>query len=252
MGCERHENYAPSLHYSFPSEYDGAVVDNENLNITSRNFTALPDLGDQIWQWIPSYLEMQKWTTAEELQAINNRTIFVIYFGVWDIWHASGMEMNDGLGVIERGIDLMFHRISVLTEYWGNYTLRIVIPLAVDPTFLPGWQTRLHPGEHESGVRVQRSAVSLVHRWNENLEASARKIEKVQIYLFDTNAFITDRIRDQQMYSSGVSDADGWGKRGPTWEIVDAACGGGHDRESSRTANGGKSPCKYPEKYLYW
>jgi hypothetical protein len=200
-------------------------------------------------QWIETQKELERELPMEYVQATIDKTIFVIFFGLWDIWHASELETDEGLGVIERSIDLLVHRIGILAEYWGNNTLKIILPLSVDPTLLPGWRVRLHP---ETNVRVQQNAVSLTQRWNENLEASAHKLRNAQIYLFDTNEFIADQIRDRQMYDWRVWDANGWGKRTPMFEVVDAACLGSHDQQNSHVTNEGESRCRSPEKYLFW
>ena len=90
--------------------------------------------------------------------------------------------------------------------------------------------------------------------WNARLREAAQPWEKGTIYLFDTNAFLLDRVRDRQFWLAGITAENGLGANAdPGWENVAEACvesdGPAQVMMSKETT---KQPCEHPDRYLFW
>ncbi|KAJ6135884.1 hypothetical protein N7512_001044 [Penicillium capsulatum] len=99
-----------------------------------------------------------------------------------------------------------------------------------------------------------KDIVKLLAYWSLQLCESVKKWDRGTIYLFDTNAFLLDRIRDWQLYAAGIKTENGLGQnQDPGWENVGEACVASESGIQVMMSKKGQStPCAHPEKYLFW
>lgn len=65
----------------------------------------------------------------------------------------------------------------------------------------------------------------ILEHWNQKLREVAAGCGHGTIYVFDTNAFMMDCIRDYQLYAAGIEADSGLGKsQGPGWENMVDPC----------------------------
>lgn len=234
--CSDHDNMPRSRPWG-PLGYAGAVVDNNLLirpDLASDNvFPPLPDLKAQVDRWTNYDEKNIQGLSEEELGDGKNNTIFVVSFGLWDIWHCSEQKMEAAKSHVVSSVSEIYDQLTVLANRWNSTDLKIVLPTAVDLTFLPGF-TR--PAE------ALRNTVSLVELWNEQLEVQAETWEDGVIYSYDTNAFMLDQIRDRQLFTNGL------GTERPVWDNVQSACMGYGYHET----DGGENRWSKPDTYLFW
>lgn len=68
------------------------------------------------------------------------------------------------------------------------------------------------------------------------------------VYLYDTDAFMMDRIRDWQLYGVGIGEENGLGRKLDGWENVVEPC----VESGFRVMMSKKEQCEHPDKYLFW
>jgi HMG box factor len=229
------------------------VIDNDELSSfgwLSRD--QVPDFKAQLDQWLAAETGAMERLTEEERITRQERTTFVISFGIWDLWSLREADYNTAVSSVERRIKKLTEQLDRLAEAfkgWGPTELQIIMTQTMDVTFLPAFTS--------AGGDEFKDAVRLLTDWNSKLKSAATewKDGKAQwLYMFDTNAFVLDRIRDWQLYDSGILEENGMGKNTePGWENVNAPClvgEGGFGVMMSGTEE--KSRCQHPEKYLFW
>ncbi|RDW82210.1 hypothetical protein BP6252_03322 [Coleophoma cylindrospora] len=187
IDCTSHLNLAVSQPIeAYPSAPPTGALASNNIYLSALNSSMartssylpsaeelLPDLESQITK----YLTFPK-SKAQE-------TIFLISFGLWDIYHYSGFEYSEGQKLIEetiyeifRQVDRLYlvYRENVISELpTSNGTepapFRIIVPKLFDSTLLPGWSSqRPTPMVPSSVSEQQKMAVWFTTRWNDMLE----------------------------------------------------------------------------------
>ncbi|KAI9839564.1 MAG: hypothetical protein M1819_002190 [Sarea resinae] len=256
--CDHHDNFARSFPYAWQDGYNGAILYNKILNDSENpsgppTVEPLADLKAQIVQW--SEFEKRRVVPADiDMDAERNGTVFVIQFGLWDIWHYSEWRTKGAASLaIRSSMDEFSRQLDVLANLWPTH-LKVIIPNVIDPTFLPGWHgTRTTPRGTDLRADSQRLAVDLVVQWNNQLDTIAQEWANGTIYIFDTQSWLIDQIREHQMHSQHQHDINGWGTKKPMWDDVHVACIGGGDQEHhvEGESRGGQIQCKRPDKYLF-
>lgn len=224
------------------------MVDNAELDLLGRlSQTKLPDFKAQLQQWLHAESFTLRGLSAEQIQSRQERTIFVVSFGVWDVWSlvTKSKDYSSAASSINRRIKSLMEQLDKLSERRVSTSLKVILMQTVDVTFLPGFAA--------VGGDEYKNAVKIVTEWNKRLRHEAEQWTRGTIYLFDTNAFMLDRIRDRQLYAAGIEEENGLGKNlDPGWENVGDACveiGSGLEVMMSSKE---KKICERPEKYLFW
>ncbi|KAJ5273413.1 hypothetical protein N7478_008538 [Penicillium angulare] len=252
--CEKfschQENLAETAKSSFRGKYTGSVVDNTELDVLDRvSQTKLKDMKTQLQHWLAAEMKTVKGMSDEDLKSRQDRTIFVVSYGVWDIWSLVSKEYGSACESVDRRIKTIMNQLNILAETWGSDNLKVILTQSVDVTFLPAFLAA-YPSQGEE----YKTAVKILAYWNARLKEAAKPWEKGTVYLFDTNAFLLDRIRDWQYFAAGITAQDGLGSNeDPGWENVANGCvesEGGITAMVSSKKN--KAPCENPEKYLFW
>ncbi|KAL1969512.1 hypothetical protein VTN77DRAFT_8950 [Rasamsonia byssochlamydoides] len=242
------ENLAQTAPLS-QERYAGAVVDNTELQSFNSGLAwlqeqPLPDLRSQIDQWITAEQDalQKEGLSHEAIQERQNNTIFAVSFVVWDLWKFLGEDYNQAKLSVSHSIDSLFEQLNILSERWGSNDTKIILMMSVDVTFLPAFTPSRDLDE-------QKNMVTLVNTWNGELRNKAKEWNRGSIYLFDTNHFMLDQIREFQFFAAGINDAHELGKNeDPGWEDVENACV--QNRNKSLFSSG--KPCENPEKFLFW
>ncbi|KAJ5369789.1 uncharacterized protein N7496_005881 [Penicillium cataractarum] len=245
------ENMAQTAKSALRGKYAGSVVDNAELDLFGRlSQTKLADFKTQLKQWLDAESASLVGLSEEQIRSRQDRTIFVVSFGIWDVWSLVTKDYDKAAGSIERRIATLMQQLNHLSEHWGSGSdkLKVILTQTVDVTFLPGFTA--------TGGDEYKDAVRILDAWNKKLRQAAKEWDRGTIYLFDTNAFVLDRIRDWQLYAAGIEEENGLGtNQDPGWENVGDACvesDSGIQVMMSKDKSKAKKPCDHPDKYLFW
>lgn len=212
----------------------------------------LADLKTQVQQWIRFEKGQRMSSRIREME--KKGTIFTVWFSLWDLWYYSNKTQAEASKAIEETVDTLFEQLDLVAEHWGS-RMKIVMPEAIDPTFLPGWLAmRTGPTGNDKNADDQRNAVLLVQQWNSALDNKAKFWDKGDLYIYNTNGWLMDQVREQQLEVGHMADATGLGQLGSPWANVNVGCVGSNEnghKGSSQTSEG-VVRCEDPTKYLFW
>ena len=253
LSCDSHDNFARSM----PDGYRGAIIDNNFLNRTAlsselETLKSFPDFRMQVKHWL-EYEEKKAFSRSNVISvgATEKEEIIVaVWFSLWDLWYYADTNNDQGVDAINKSIDTIFDQLDILAEHYWPSVFSVIIPNAIDPTFLPGWQTtKTSPTGTDVNAYKQRDAVFLVDVWNKALISSAGRWDGGEVYFYDINDWMLEQIRETQMFVGNMADSNGVGSKPPPWEDVTSACV--KQGEVLETVNG-LERCAIPEKYLFW
>ncbi|KAL7272512.1 hypothetical protein RUND412_004681 [Rhizina undulata] len=201
------------------SDVFGAAVDNLVFNSSSD----APDFRTQVEEWI----DFEKKARSDGIP-VERSSMFMVFFGMNDIWRYSGWEWNDASAAVEASLDSLFEQLGVLDGNWED-VVQVLVPTVMDVTLLPGWHKyRL---KRDPTGEQQRNAIKLIKKWNQGLQTRALKWAQGHIMIWDANKWFVDSIRK--------------GKQAG-WESVREPCVNSSGTEAE------EETCKKPEKYLMW
>ena len=255
--CNHHDNFARSLPSAPSTDLRGAVVDSAVLNRTwgadHGEVTMLSDLKTQVQQWLR--FEKKQYTSSRMRTKERRGTIFTVWFSLWDIWYYSQLSSVDATEAIAQTVDTLFEQLAIIADHWP-LSAKIILPEAMDPTFLPAWtMKRTGPSGSDQRADDQRNAIQLVKQWNAELDRRATDWRKGQIYIYNTNDWMLDQVREAQLVIGDMADHNGLGHSGSPWDSVHSACVGNaephlssHEKEKFLRP----SLCSNPSKYLFW
>ena len=261
ISCTHHDNFARSLPFSWDSGYSGAVVDSNLLNTTLTNTTLsnstlaagfeiaepLADLKTQVQQWLRFEKDQYGNSRISELE--RNGTVFTLWFSLWDLWYYSEKTFGEAEVAVTKSMDSLFEQLDRIAENWPS-ELKIVMPEAIDTTFLPGWHSiRTGPRGSDSGGESQRNAVLLTEHWNRALDMRATRWNQGSMYIYNTNEWLLEQVREQQLFTAHLSDANGMGATETPWSNVRSGC---VERNETLSETFGVKRCTDPNTYLFW
>ena len=233
------------------------MVDSELLNKTFNNGKEaeepLADLRTQVQQWVK--FEKKQYMSSRIRDTERKGTIFTVWFSLWDLWYYSRKTKDEASKAVEQTVDKLFEQLNEVAKQWEG-DLKIVMPEAIDPTFLPGWVAmRTGPNGNDQNADEQRNAVRLVQQWNAALDHKASSWDRGQLYIYNTNEWLLDQVREQQLVVNDMADHNGLGQSGSPWDNVVEGCLGSNARGNTSSlpeTNTGVARCKDPSKYLFW
>ena len=265
ISCTHHDNFARSLPYAWDSGYSGAVVDSNLLNSTVSNTTSwnnaaftdielaepLADLETQVQHWLT--FEKKQYANSRVSEIERRGTVFVVWFSLWDLWYYSKNPLAEAEAAVTKTMDALFDQIDVIAENWPS-KLKIIIPEAIDTTFLPGWHTmRTGPRGSDPHGEHQRNAILLVEQWNRALDMRAVRWRRGSMYIYSTNEWLLDQLREQQLSTAHLRDANGMGANQSPWSNVRSGCVASNYKAYDVL---GEDPtagrCSDPATYLFW
>ncbi|KAF6230343.1 hypothetical protein HO133_004683 [Letharia lupina] len=265
ISCTHHDNFARSLPHVWDSGYSGAVVDSNLLNSTLSNTTLsnstfitdiewaepLADLKAQVQHWLA--FEKKQYANSRVSEVERSGTVFIVWFSLWDLWYYSEKTLAEAEAAVAKTMDALFEQLDVIAENWPS-EMKLIIPEAIDTTFLPGWHTmRTGPRGSDPLGEKQRSAVLLVEQWNRGLDMRAVRWRGGSMYIYNTNEWLLDQVREQQLSTAHLSDANGMGANQSPWNNVRSGCVASNYKAYDVL---GEDPtagrCSDPTTYLFW
>ena len=243
----------------------GSVVDNEIMNRTLGGFRAMsvsnvtideflnpiPDLRTQVQQWL--HFEKRQYGAGRVQNVERANTVFIVYFSLWDIWYYSKGDLSSARAAVRSSTDALFQQLDVIAENWAH-DLKIIVPRAIDITFLPAWhRLRTGPTGEDAWADDQRKAVLLVEQWNTALDHRASYWKSGQMYIYDANEWFLNQVLEQQLLSQKSADASGLGTRRESWQNVLSGCVISEDRVGeSAGIDRNTVRCSNPTNHLFW
>lgn len=207
----------------------------------------LADLKTQVQQWLK--FEKEQYGNSRVSEVERNGTVFTIWFSLWDLWYYSEKTIEEAEVAVTKTMDSLFEQLDLIAENWPS-ELKIIMPEAIDATFLPGWHSiRTGPLGSDPQGESQRSAVLLTEQWNRALDMRATRWNQGSMYIYNTNEWLLDQVREQQLFTAHLSDANGMGATEPPWSNVRSGCVG---RNASLAETLGLERCTDPNTYLFW
>jgi hypothetical protein len=92
------------------------VIDNKELNLLGRLSQAHPaDFKSQLQQWLNAETAATKDLSAEAVRSRQDRTVFVVSFGVWDLWSLVGKDYDAASRSVERRIATLMGQLDTLS-----------------------------------------------------------------------------------------------------------------------------------------
>ncbi|PLB55003.1 hypothetical protein P170DRAFT_344416 [Aspergillus steynii IBT 23096] len=243
-----HENLAETAK-SLRGTQIGSVVDNSELSgiLLSLSKSPVADFKTQMNRWTAAESQVLEELAGDEAAIASrlNHTIVAVSFGVWDVWNMIGKDYDSAVKTVDHSVETIMDQLDSLSRALGTDDLKVILTLAPDVTFLPAFK-----GAAEQRVTRHKDTVRVAEYWNKKLRESAEKWDHGLIYLFDTNAFLVDLIRDRQLYDAGIEEPNGLGKNAdPGWENVDDSC---VENGKQVVMTSEVKRCETPEKYLFW
>lgn len=250
MSCTHHDNFARRDAVVDRHQFNETMLRtnnlNDSLNAGFKLFEPIEDLASQIQEWLK--FETQLYGTSRVGELERNGTIFTVWFSLWDLWYYSEKNTIDAQYAVTETIDMLFKHLDVIADNWPSH-MRVIVPEAIDPTFLPLWH-RLRTGPRGSDPygETQRNAVLLVKQWNQALDRKALRWQRGSMYIYNTNEWLVDQVRGQQLFADRLSDANGVGSTQSPWSNVRVGC--------TRSSNDnddvvGAERCSDPNTYLF-
>ncbi|KAJ6029553.1 uncharacterized protein N7446_011096 [Penicillium canescens] len=237
------ENLAQTANPILRGKNVGAVVDNSELGPLGRlSQTRLADFKSQLAEWLAAESRAVTGLTIEDIRTRQEHTIFVVSFGVWDIWSLISKDYGTAKESVERRIATIIAQLNVLAKSWDSESeLKVILTQAVDVTFLPGY-------DESAAGSMYKDTVQTVEHWNKKLREAATAWEGGTVYLFDMNGWMVDRIRDWQLFAAGIEEENGLGKNQQGWENVVEPC----VESGYRVMMSKGKQCEEPDRYLFW
>lgn len=138
-----------------------------------------------------------------------------------------------------RSIAALFEQLHALADKWDPFELKVILTLTIDPTFLPAFAPT---------AENHKKTIALIDYWNEQVRKLSEDWDRGTIFLFDTNSFMLDQIRERQLYVAGLNDeVDPEESNATSWHDVSNPC-----VTNNGTAPGNAVNCSNPEQYLFW
>ena len=224
-----------------------ATILNSSIILALGTAEPLADMKTQVQQWLG--FEKQQYDNTRVKKIERSRTIFTVWFSFWDLWYYSEKTVAEAEVAITKTMDTLFEQLDLIAENWP-LEMKVIIPEAIDTTFLPGWQSvKTGPKGSDPQGAIQRNAVILVEQWNRALDMRATRWNKGSMYIYNTNEWLLDQVREHELYSMKMSDANGVGINKPPWENVRSAC---VEFERGASDVKGFTQCSDPKGYLFW
>lgn len=199
----------------------------------------LADFKHQTRQWLDAESSDLRDLDEDAIRQRRKNTILVVSFGVWDIWNLVGTSYEKAAASADRSIEVLIEQLDLLSEGWDPNDFKVILTLPPDVTFFPAFKSTA-----KNHLDQLKDTVKIVQHWNDRLRDAVERWHLGTIHLFDTNAFLTDVIRDRQLFAEGVEEEEAG-----LWENVNDPC---VTTRSQWAVVTDEQQCENPEKYLFW
>ncbi|KAJ5868332.1 hypothetical protein N7534_002885 [Penicillium rubens] len=86
------------------------------------------DFKSQLQQWLDAETAATKDVSAEAVRSRQDRTIFVVLFGVWDLWSLVSKDYDAASKSVKRRIATLMDQLDTLSERLSTTGLRVILP----------------------------------------------------------------------------------------------------------------------------
>lgn len=220
------------------------MVDSHELELLGQKnllpSEPLPDITAQVDTFMTREKERAAGLTDGAIAERRQNTIFVIQFGLWDVWRLIGQPENVVQDSINRSIDTIFKQLARIVDEYTPTDVKVILMGAIDVTFLPAY----------TAANGDRQAIEVSEHWNAELRRRTEEFKRASIFLVDTQSFLVDQFRLRELWSNGYIESDEYGREGRVaWLNVRDACLDGTKKKMLFMST---STCRSPEKYLFW
>ncbi len=231
----------------------GSVVDfkafsQAAINIDRETPTAATDLKAQVDQYLAYNKKDNRYFSTRRRD--NERTIFTVYYGLWDLLVYSMMTKDQATGAIDESIAGLFQELDLLAEN-AAAPIKVILPRMIDVTFLPCFQTRRVNADRPYAMD-QHHMVFLLAYWNNLLVHTAIDWTNGQIFMPDSNTVIMEQVRAKQMHTTHSSNTSA-SKQAPLFEFIKQPCIESNLASDILGLDGAaKKKCLDPTQHLFW
>ncbi|KKY21417.1 hypothetical protein UCRPC4_g03680 [Phaeomoniella chlamydospora] len=247
----RHRNYAglrpktiPGIGHAGAPVANGLHLHGQFIQFQDEEQTA--DLRAQMKEWKKHNDIAKEGVAKGESDAPSNRTIFVLDFGLWDIWQAVALDPENARYIVTTSVDMIFEALDVLDQIKGEDRpasdgTKAILPLVLDMTFLPGFAK---DGE------TTKTTLELIQLWNGLLTERAKNWSKGDLFLYDTNAFLVEHIRARQIVSVDRLEEGRQDEIKAAFANVNGSCIGSLNGTTHNDKH--QEACDTPDDFLFW
>jgi hypothetical protein len=224
------------------------VDSNIFLNVTSKSrkeTLAVFDFKTQVQQFIE--FDKKKWKLPGRHSAAEERTMFTVLLGTWDLLQFSALDKDAAIRAIDRSVQELVHNLDVLADHVG--TPKVTVPSLMDVTFLPRYSDRKNESTTEFAQK-QHQAVFLWSYWNTVLSGAASEWARGDVFVPNIHDIVMEEVRAKQMFTNRIADAKGNGRQEPLFEEVERPClvQDPHAQDLRAAAH----QCTDPSAHLFW
>jgi hypothetical protein len=230
------------------SVVDSGVYEEANPRKSNESTPTSFDFKTQVEQYLTYDKGIRR--IAQRLRKVDEWTFFTVYFGLWDLLEYSTLDRESAMRAIDRSIEGLFHSLDVLADNVA-FPPKVVVPKMIDITLLPWFQSKKSTTREEF-AETQHQMIFLWTYWNNVLLRKATEWKKGAVYLPNPNDIITSQVRDKQLHSKQISDANGAGKQAPLFEYVEQPCLASTPGIASDLQAAAVEKCSTPASHLFW
>ncbi|CAO2651063.1 Nn.00g093600.m01.CDS01 [Neocucurbitaria sp. VM-36] len=252
LACDTIENFArsrPSETASVGSLIDSGVYAQASTGKSNGYRVTSFDFKTQVRQFLT--YDKENHYIAERLRRVDERTIFTVFFGLWDLLEYSKLQREFAMRAIDNSLTELFQSLDALAEHAAG-PIKVLLPSMVDVTFLPRFQSRRN-ATYEHFAENQHYLVFLRTYWNNVLFQTATQWKNGVVFMPDPNAVIMDQVRANQLHDRYILDASGNSKQAPLFEYVEQPCLSSKQGNSVTDLQAAAiEKCSDPAQHLFW
>ncbi|KAJ4368901.1 hypothetical protein N0V83_005983 [Neocucurbitaria cava] len=252
LACGTIDNFArsiPSETASVGSMVDSDIYAQASTGKSNKDTATSFDFKTQVQQYL-TYDKGDR-NMSERLRGIDQRTVFTVFFGLWDLLEYSKLQREHAMRAIDNSIAELFQGLDALAKH-AAFPIKVILPSMVDVTFLPRFQSgRSTTQEHFA--ESQHYLVFLRTYWNNVLFQAATQWENGAVFMPDPNAVIMEQVKANQLHYEQISDASGNSKQAPLFEYVEQPCLSSKQGNSVTDLQAAAiEKCSDPAQHLFW
>jgi len=231
----------------------GAMVDSGIFNNATCDNGKHTQVASDFQAQVKQFIEFEKrtWRIPGRHATGDGRSIFTVFFGIWDLLQYSLLDIEGAKHAIDNSVEELLHNLDLLVDHVGA-PIEVVVPMLVDVTFLPRFSSKKDRSA-PMFAQDQHQAVYLWTYWNMRLSQRASEWVKGDLFIPDFHGIVMDQVRAKQLYAGSITDATGSGKQVPLFEEVEQPClASKTDANAHKLQAADTETCHDPSRFLFW